>query len=71
MNESFKESKIKFIIGDIRDLSRLTESLTGIDYVVHAAATKIVSSSEYNPLECIKTNILGSANIIEACKHKK
>ncbi len=68
MKEFFKSKVLKFIIGDIRDFSRVSESLSGVDYVIHAAATKIVTSSELNPLECIKTNILGSANVIEASR---
>jgi UDP-N-acetylglucosamine 4,6-dehydratase/5-epimerase len=71
MQQYFNSDKLKFIIGDIRDDKRILESLEGIDYVVHAAATKIVNLSESNPLECIKTNILGSANLISACKSHK
>ena len=67
MRERFKDYKnIKFIIGDVRDLSRLNSSLSNIDYVVHAAATKIVPTAESNPSECIKTNVIGAMNIIEA-----
>ncbi len=61
------DSRVSFIIGDIRDKSRLTRSLDGIDYVVHAAATKIVPTAEYNPFECVKTNIDGAMNLIDAC----
>ena len=71
MQQYFNSNKLKFIIGDIRDNKRVIESLEGIDYVVHAAATKIVTLSETNPLECIKTNILGSANLISACRSHK
>jgi len=60
------DRRIKFVIGDIRDKDRLRRSLAGVDYVIHAAATKIVPIAEYNPIECIKTNIDGAANVIEA-----
>lgn len=58
---------LRFFIGDIRDQSRLTRALEGIDIVVHAAAMKQVPTAEYNPFECIKTNVLGAQNVIEAC----
>lgn len=54
-----KDPRVRFIIGDVRDKDRLSRALDGIDFVVHAAATKIVPTAEYNPFECIKTNILG------------
>lgn len=60
------DSRVRFFIGDVRDRDRLVRALHGIDYVVHAAATKIVPTAEYNPFECIKTNILGAMNLIEA-----
>jgi len=62
-----KDDRVRFFIGDVRDKERLTRALDGIDYVVHAAATKIVPTAEYNPFECIKTNILGAMNLIDAC----
>lgn len=65
------ESRIKFVIGDVRDYNRLSHSLEGVDYVIHAAAMKIVPTAEYNPEECIKTNILGAMNIIDACKEHR
>ncbi len=61
------DSRVVFIIGDVRDKDRLTRALDGIDYVVHAAATKIVPTAEYNPFECVKTNIIGAMNLIDAC----
>ena len=61
------DPRVNFIIGDVRDKNRLVSSIRGFDYVVHAAATKIVPTAEYNPTECIKTNILGAMNVIEAC----
>jgi UDP-N-acetylglucosamine 4,6-dehydratase len=68
MGEIYKDDKrVKFIIGDVRDKDRLVRSLDGVDFVVHAAATKIVPTAEYNPFECVKTNINGAMNIIDAC----
>lgn len=65
------DSRVQFLIGDVRDKERLTRALDGIDYVVHAAATKIVPTAEYNPFECVKTNVLGAMNIIDACISQK
>lgn len=62
-----KYPMIRFFIGDIRDYDRLKRALKGIDYVIHAAAMKHVPIAEYNPMECIKTNIMGAENIINAC----
>lgn len=68
MAQKFTDDKrVGFIIGDVRDKDRLTRALDGIDYVVHAAATKIVPTAEYNPFECVKTNINGAMNVIDAC----
>lgn len=61
------DPRVRFFIGDVRDKDRLYRALDGIDYVVHAAATKIVPTAEYNPFECIKTNIIGAMNLIDAC----
>jgi UDP-N-acetylglucosamine 4,6-dehydratase (inverting) len=61
------DERVRFFIGDVRDKDRLSRALNGIDYVVHAAATKIVPTAEYNPFECIKTNINGAMNLIDAC----
>lgn len=61
------DPRVSFIIGDVRDKDRLARALDGIDYVVHAAATKIVPTAEYNPFECVKTNINGAMNLIDAC----
>jgi len=67
MAKLFKDDpRVRFFIGDVRDKDRLYRALTGIDFVVHAAATKIVPTAEYNPFECIKTNINGAMNIIDA-----
>ena len=65
--ENFKN--LRFIIGDVRDENNLNNSMKDIDYVVHAAATKIVPTAETNPYECIKTNIIGSMNVIMAAKN--
>ena len=61
------DERVRFFIGDVRDKDRLARALNGIDYVVHAAATKIVPTAEYNPFECVKTNVFGAMNLIDAC----
>jgi UDP-N-acetylglucosamine 4,6-dehydratase len=70
MAQTFPERdnpSIRYFIGDIRDEARLRRALEGIDVVVHAAALKQVPAAEYNPFECIKTNVIGAQNLIEAC----
>lgn len=64
------DDRVRFFIGDVRDRERLYRALDGVDYVVHAAATKIVPTAEYNPFECVKTNIIGAMNLIDACIDK-
>lgn len=64
------DKRIRFFIGDVRDRERLYRALDGVDYVVHAAATKIVPTAEYNPFECVKTNVNGAMNLIDACIDK-
>ncbi len=64
------DDRLRFFIGDVRDRNRLYRALDGVDYVVHAAASKIVPTAEYNPFECIKTNIDGAMNLIDACIDK-
>lgn len=64
------DDRVRFFIGDVRDRERLYRALDGVDYVVHAAATKIVPTAEYNPFECVKTNINGAMNLIDACIDK-
>lgn len=64
------DQRVRFFIGDVRDKERLYRALDNVDYVVHAAATKIVPTAEYNPFECIKTNINGAMNLIDACIDK-
>lgn len=74
MAQQFPPSKypqLRFFIGDVRDAPRLTRAMEGVDYVVHAAALKQVPAAEYNPFECIKTNVLGAQNLIEACLDNK
>lgn len=61
------DPRVRFFIGDVRDKDRLSRALDGVDYVVHAAATKIVPTAEYNPFECVKTNVIGAMNLIDAC----
>jgi UDP-N-acetylglucosamine 4,6-dehydratase len=63
----YKYPQLRFFIGDVRDYERLKRALKGIDYVIHAAAMKHVPIAEYNPMECVKTNILGAENVINAC----
>ena len=60
------DRRVRFFIGDVRDKDRLHRALHNVDYVVHAAATKIVPTAEYNPFECIKTNVNGAMNLIDA-----
>lgn len=64
------DNRIRFFIGDVRDKARLYRALDGVDFVVHAAALKIVPIAEYNPFECIKTNVNGAMNLIDACIDK-
>ena len=64
------DERVRFFIGDVRDRDRLYRALDGVEFVVHAAATKIVPTAEYNPFECVKTNILGAMNLIDACIDK-
>ena len=61
-----KSGRLRFFIGDIRDVDRLQRAFVGVDYVIHAAALKQVPAAEYNPMECIRTNINGAENVINA-----
>ena len=73
MQEKFKRNnykKLRFFLGDIRDLNRLKQAFEGVDIIVHAAALKQVPAAEYNPIEFVKTNIIGAQNIIEAALEK-
>ncbi len=70
MAQSFSSEQfpiIRYFIGDVRDADRLRRAMEGVDVVIHAAALKQVPAAEYNPFECIKTNVLGAQNVIEAC----
>jgi UDP-N-acetylglucosamine 4,6-dehydratase len=66
MQHEYPQKLMRFFIGDVRDRDRLVTAMRGVDYVVHAAALKQVAAAEYNPFECIKTNIHGAQNVIEA-----
>jgi UDP-N-acetylglucosamine 4,6-dehydratase (inverting) len=65
-----RDDRVRFFVGDVRDRERLNRALDGVDYVVHAAALKIVPTAEYNPFECVKTNIIGAMNVIDVCIDK-
>jgi UDP-N-acetylglucosamine 4,6-dehydratase len=66
MQQEFPQSCMRFFIGDVRDRERLIQAMNGVDFVIHAAALKQVPAAEYNPMECIKTNIHGAQNVIQA-----
>ncbi len=66
MQQEFNDPCIRYFLGDVRDVERLIQAMNGIDYVIHAAALKQVPAAEYNPMECIKTNIHGAENLIRA-----
>ena len=67
MQSELNDDRLRFLIGDVRDLPRLIRAVEDIDIVFHAAALKHVPVVEYNPFEAIKTNVLGSQNVIDAC----
>jgi UDP-N-acetylglucosamine 4,6-dehydratase len=69
MQQVYNNPCMRYFIGDVRDLSRIIEAMDGVDYVIHAAAMKQVPTAEYNPMECIKTNIYGAENVIKAAIH--
>jgi UDP-N-acetylglucosamine 4,6-dehydratase len=66
MQQTFQDPRLRFFIGDVRDADRLQRAMSGCDYVIHAAALKQVPAAEYNPTECIKTNVTGAENVITA-----
>jgi len=66
MSQEFNSPTMRYFIGDVRDKSRLELAMHGVDYVIHAAALKQIPAAEYNPMECIKTNIHGASNVIDA-----
>ena len=68
MQQVFNQPCMRYFIGDVRDPVRLTEAMDGVDFVIHAAALKQVPAAEYNPMECIKTNVNGAENVIKAWK---
>jgi UDP-N-acetylglucosamine 4,6-dehydratase len=67
VRKKYPDDRLRFFLGDIRDSSRLDIALHGVDFVVHAAALKQVDTGEYNPMEFVKTNVIGSQNLIDAC----
>lgn len=67
MSNDFQDSRLRYFVGDVRDQARLDMAMQGVDFVVHAAAMKHVHIAEYNPMECIKTNVEGANNVIAAC----
>lgn len=71
MSQVFNNSCMRYFIGDVRDEERLKEAMMGVDYVIHAAALKHVPVAEYNPMECIKTNISGAENVIKAALYNR
>jgi UDP-N-acetylglucosamine 4,6-dehydratase len=71
MAHSFNDERLRFFIGDVRDLDRLEMAMRGIDTVIHAAALKIVPTAEYNPTECIATNVTGAENVVKASLRAK
>ena len=71
MESQFDDKRLRFFIGDVREISRLFKAFEGVDVIFHAAALKHVPVVEYNPFEGIKTNVIGSQNVIDACIHEK
>tara|TARA_Y100000816_G_C26078706_1_gene568217 strand:+ start:58 stop:1056 length:999 start_codon:yes stop_codon:yes gene_type:complete len=71
LSQKIKSKNVEFVLGDIRNKQSILEATKNVDYVVHAAAMKIVTTAETNPYECVKTNVLGSMNVLEACKQNK
>ena len=67
LQQKWNYKNIRYFIGDVRDLNRLSDAMKGVDVVIHAAALKHVSMAEYNPFEAVKTNVLGAQNVIDAC----
>lgn len=69
MEQEYSDPRIRYFIGDVRDKERLLQAMQGVDFVIHAAALKHVPAAEYNPMECIKTNVHGAENVIKAAIH--
>ena len=70
MQQTYNSGEMRYFIGDVRDFERLTQAMNGVDHVIHAAALKQVPAAEYNPTECIKTNVYGAENVIRAAIEK-
>ena len=70
MQQVFNDDCMRYFIGDVRDRGRLTQAMNGVDFVIHAAALKHVAAAEYNPMECIKTNVHGAENVIHAALNR-
>src|SRR6266498_4454628 len=66
MQERFRDTELRFFLGDVRELNRLLRAFDGVDVVVHGAALKQIPTLEYNPFEAVKTNIIGTQNVVEA-----
>src|SRR6478609_1893271 len=66
MQQDFTDGSMRWFIGDVRDRDRLVQAMNGVDFVIHAAALKQIPAAEYNPMECIKTNVHGAENVIQA-----
>src|SRR5881392_2311819 len=66
MQQQFNDGCMRYFIGDVRDRDRLIQAVSGVDFVIHAAALKQVPAAEYNPMECVKTNIHGAQSVIDA-----
>ena len=71
MRKEYNNDKLKFFIGDVRDYNSIVDAFKGVDYVFHAAALKQVPSCEFYPMEAVKTNVVGSNNVITACVNNK
>jgi UDP-N-acetylglucosamine 4,6-dehydratase len=71
MQQEFFHPCLRYLLGDVRDQARLTQAMRGVDFVVHAAALKQIPAAEYNPMECIKTNISGAEHVIQAALYNK
>lgn len=67
MQSEIKDERLRFFIGDVRDKERLSRALEDVNIVIHAAALKQMPVAEYNPFEAVKTNVIGTQNLIEAC----
>ena len=66
MQQVFNAEPMRYFLGDVRDKERVMQACNGVDYIIHAAALKQVPAAEYNPTECIRTNIYGAENVIRA-----